>query len=127
MKSVGEILKTAREKKSIGLDEVVAATKIKKEFLEAIEANDFQQISSEVAAKGFIKNYAEFLGLSSRPILAIFKRDFIGDKKETIYPYRSNFHWTPRLTLVVIIVIFALLLATYLGWQYFSLANTPYR
>lgn len=127
MKSVGEILRNERLEKKLALSEVEGATKIKKEFLEAIETNDFQQISSEVAAKGFIKNYAEFLGLSSRPILAIFKRDFIGDKKETIYPYRSNFHWTPRLTLVVIISIFVLLLIIYLSWQYFSLVNTPYR
>jgi cytoskeletal protein RodZ len=127
MKTVGEILKTAREKKNISLDEVVGATKIKKEFLEAIENNDFQKISSEVAARGFIKNYAEFLGLSSKPILAIFKRDFVKDEEEIAFIQKSGFHWTPKLTLILVISIFALFLIIYLCWQYFSLVNAPYR
>lgn len=126
MKSVGEILRNERLGKKLALSEVEGVTKIKREFLEAIENNDFQKISSEVAARGFIKNYAEFLGLSSKPILAIFKRDFTKDKKEITSLYKSGFHWTPKMTLILIISIFALLLIIYLGWQYFSLVNTPY-
>lgn len=127
MKTVGEILKNKRLEKKLALSEVEGATKIKKEFLEAIERNDFQKISSEVAARGFIKNYGEFLGLSSKPILAIFKRDFTKDKQETTFVWKPRFHWTPKLTVILVVVVFALLLLTYLSWQYFSLVNTPYR
>lgn len=127
MKTVGEILRNERLEKKLALSEVEGATKIKKEFLEAIEGNNFQRISSEVAARGFIKNYAEFLGLSSKPILAVFKRDFVGGIKKTIPAYYSSFYWTPKLTLILVISIFALLLIIYLSWQYFSLVNTPYR
>lgn len=126
MKSVGEILQAGREKKGISLEEVAMATRIKKEFLEAIEENDFHKISSEVVTKGFIKNYAEFLGLSSEPILPIFKRDFVKEKKPMGVFLKPGFVWTPRLTLVIIIVIFSFLIGFYLGRQYLSLANTPY-
>lgn len=127
MRSVGEILKNKRLEKNLGLGEVEAATKIKKEFLEAIEKNNFQKISSEVATRGFIKNYAEFLGLSSRNVLAVFKRDFVQNKREIKIPYSSRFVWTPKLTMILLVVIFAILLIAYLIRQYFSLANTPYR
>jgi len=126
MKNVGEILKNKRLEKKLALSEAQQATKIKKEFLEAIERNDFQKISSEVAARGFIKNYAEFLGLSSKSVLAVFKRDFIQGKRETIIPYRSGFIWTPKLTMILVVVIFTLLLVAYLSWQYLSLVSTPY-
>ena len=126
MKTVGEILKDEREVKNLSLDEVATATKIKKEFLEAIEKNDFQKILSEVTLRGFIKNYAEFLGLSSKSVLAVFKRDFIREKKAEVIVSRPGFHWTPQLTLLLIVSIFVLLLVAYLARQYLSLINTPY-
>lgn len=126
MRSVGEILRTIREKRNISLDEVAGATKIKKEFLEAIEKNDFQKISSEVITKGFIKNYAEFLGLSPESVLSVFKRDFVKNSNQPRVFLKPDFVWTPKLTLVAIIVVFSFLIGAYLIRQYLSLANTPY-
>ena len=127
MKSVGEILRTNREKKSIELTEVAAATKIKKEFLAAIEDDDFQKISSGVITRGFIKNYAEFLELAPESVLSVFKRDFVGKNNRPVVFLKPDFVWTPRLTLIVLAVIFSLLIGAYLVHQYFSLTNTPYR
>lgn len=127
MKSVGEILRTNREKKNIDLEEVAGATKIKKEFLEAIERDDFQKISSEVITRGFIKNYAEFLELSPESVLSVFKRDFVGKNSRPAVFLKPDFVWTPKLTLITLAVIFSLLMGAYLAHQYFSLANTPYR
>jgi cytoskeletal protein RodZ len=131
MKTVGGILESARKKARVELTEVEAATKIKKNFLKAIERNDFQALPSRTAARGFVKNYAQFLELSPEPILAIFKRDF-GVKKKEIFPRQvvrlgagSRFNWTPRLTLVIITSLVFLSLLGYLGYQYFSLVKTP--
>ena len=62
MKTVGEILKETREKKSLNLCEVEKAIKIKERLLFALEKNDFAKIADATIVKGFIKNYAEFLG-----------------------------------------------------------------
>jgi cytoskeletal protein RodZ len=132
MKTVGEILKTGREKKNITLERVSVETKIKKKFLENIENNNFRVFPSEVVIRGFIKNYAEFLGLSTNLVLAVFKRDFHGDCQENISSKKEKkliapleFCWSPRLTLVTSIVIAFLTLVTYLGFQYFSLVRNP--
>ena len=127
MRSIGEILRTTREKRGIGLEEVVGATKIKKEFLEAIEDDQFQKIPSEVVAKGFIKNYAEFLELSPQAALSVFKRDFVEKKNRPAAFLKPDFVWTPRLTLITVVIVFSFLIGAYLIRQYFSLANTPYR
>lgn len=132
MKTVGEILKTARKKKKIKLDEVAKATKIKKEFLRAIEKNDWRKIPFEVTARGFIKNYAEFLGLSSKSVLAVFRRDFNFDPKKEIVPKEilktlgdSRFSWSPKATLALIVFVTFLTLVFYLGYQYLSLVKNP--
>lgn len=126
MRSVGEILRTSREKRNISLDEVVGATKIKKEFLEAIEADQFPKIPSEVVAKGFIKNYAEFLELSPQAVLSVFKRDFVEKSNRPVIFLKPDFAWTPKLTLAVVVIVFSFLIGAYLIRQYLSLANTPY-
>lgn len=126
MRSIGEILRTNREKRNINLDEVAGATKIKKEFLEAIEKNDFQKISSEVVTKGFIKNYAEFLGLSPQAAISVFKRDFVEKNNRPAVFLKPDFVWTPKLTLITVIIVFSFLIGAYLIRQYLSLANTPY-
>lgn len=132
MRTVGEILKRAREEKSISLDEVVAATKIKKAFLESLEADDFQKISSVVSVRGFIKNYAEFLGLSSRSVLAVFRRDFNFIQEKEAFPGgffkrigRPGLHWSPKTTLILVIFMAFFALSAYLGYQYFSLIRKP--
>ena len=126
MRSAGEILRTNREKRNISLDEVAGATKIKEEFLKAIEDDKFQKIPSEVIAKGFIKNYAEFLELSPQAVLSVFKRDFVEKNNRSVVFLKPDFVWTPKLTLVTAIIIFAFLIGIYLARQYLSLVNTPY-
>ena len=38
---------------------------------------------------------------------------------------QSQFHWTPKLTLITVIAIFFIGLMSYLGYQYFSLRQEP--
>ncbi len=130
MRTVGEILKNKRLEKGFSLEDVQRATKIKKEILEAIEVNNFQEIPSEIAIQGFVKNYADFLGLSLNSISAIFRRDFSKNKRKYIrtsgiFLRRPREKWNPRLFLVLIVGIFSLGLIVYLIYRYYSLVKTP--
>lgn len=129
MRTVGKILKEARLNKQISLQQVENATKIRATFLRALEANDFQKLPSLTSGRGFLKNYAEFLGLSPGPILAIFRRDFTQPdhlKNESLHPINQpKFNWTPKMTLISFLVLFFLGLLSWLGYQYFSLIKAP--
>jgi cytoskeleton protein RodZ len=127
MKSVGDIIKGGREARGLSLDEVARSTRIRAGFLSAIETNDFGQFESKTIARGFIKNYAEFLGVNSDSVLAIFKRDYV-DKKDhpAGFACETGFCWTPKLTMIVVVTIFALLILGYLARQYLSLQTAPY-
>ncbi|MCS6992622.1 MAG: DUF4115 domain-containing protein [Anaerolineales bacterium] len=63
MASIGERLKQARKARKLTLKQAVQATRIRSYYLEALEADDWTAIPSPVQARGFLRSYAEYLGL----------------------------------------------------------------
>jgi len=62
--SIGSQLRQARDKKGVSLQEASAKTKIQEKFLDALEKDDFSALPNSLYLKGFLKKYAEFLGLA---------------------------------------------------------------
>jgi len=82
----GEKLKSKREEKDLSLEEVAKATKIRTSFLIAIEKGDYKKLPSSTYAHGFVRNYAKFLGLDEREVLALFKREYDEEKYLKVLP-----------------------------------------
>lgn len=132
MKTTGTILREAREQKGITLFQVEAATKIRIKFLEAIEKDDYTLLPSLSYAKGFVKNYSDFLGLDSGVVLAFFRRQTTDTPKSSLLPKgvaeplnRSIFQLTPRRFLIFLIAGLVGLFLIYLGIQYRGLRRAP--
>lgn len=68
-------IRNARTTRGITLDEAERATKIRRKYLEAIEAGDFAQLPDGPPARGFVKNYARFLGLDPELALGEFETE----------------------------------------------------
>ena len=62
--SFGEELRREREIRGISVKEIADATKISKRFLEAIERNDHKTLPAPVFTRGFVREYARYLGLN---------------------------------------------------------------
>lgn len=132
MKTVGTILRQARESKKISLVDVEKATKIRSKFLEAIERDEYQSLPTIAYAKGFVKNYAEFLGLRSDTILAFFRRQTEEAPRSSIVlrglanPLNTSiFRLTPSRFLTLLLISVIGLFAIYLGLQYKKLQQVP--
>lgn len=69
MDELGHILREARETKGLTLAEVQEKTRISVKYLEALETGNYHQLPSSVHAKGFLRNYARFLGLDPQPLV----------------------------------------------------------
>ena len=80
----GEILKNTRSEKKLSFENVEKETKIRVKFLRALEEGDVSLFYSTAYARGFLKNYAEFLGLDTKLILALFRRETTLQKVKVI-------------------------------------------
>lgn len=128
MKTLGQRLQKARGEKGLTLVQAEKALKIRQEYLSALEADDFQKLPSLTVAKGFIKNYGQYLGLSPDSLLAIFRRDFVVQNNlppKSKLAFFSGWRWTPKTTLIGLVLLVFLGLSVYLGYQYFSLNKKP--
>ncbi len=67
---IGDLLREAREARGHSLEDVEKATRIRLKYLAALEADDFAALPTGAQARGFLRNYAQFLGLEIEPILA---------------------------------------------------------
>lgn len=75
MSELARTFREARKAQSLSLDEAETSTKIRRRYLEAIEAGDFEQLPDGPPARGFVKNYARFLSLDGDQAIADFEAE----------------------------------------------------
>ncbi|MGO4531454.1 RodZ domain-containing protein [Paenibacillus sp. 2TAF8] len=94
MSELGQQLREARLQKGMSLDDVQEMTKIRKRYLEAIEAGDYKVLPGSFYVRAFIKTYAETVGLNPDELLEGHKKDVPAEATEaTMEPViqkRSN-------------------------------------
>jgi cytoskeletal protein RodZ len=73
MTPIGEQLRAARERKGLTLDRVADETNIAKRYLTGLETEDFSVFPGDPYVIGFLRNYAEYLGLGSDELVATYK------------------------------------------------------
>ncbi len=69
MESLGKQLKEARERRKLTASEAAKGTRLKVQHIESLEREDFSRMAAPAYAKGFIKIYAEYLGLDPDPLI----------------------------------------------------------
>lgn len=69
MGSIGQKLRTEREKRGLSLGNVQSETRISQQNLLALEEENFNIFPNKVYARAFLRDYANFLGLDSGPLL----------------------------------------------------------
>src|SRR4029077_13601323 len=79
--SFGEELRREREIRGISLKEISDATKISKRFLEAIERNDHRTLPAPVFTRGFVREYARYLGLNVDELVTRYNYGAAGDDR----------------------------------------------
>ena len=68
--SVGTVLREARERQGLSIDEVVSRIKFAPRQIAALEADDFAQLPEIAFVRGFVRSYARLLQLDAAPLLA---------------------------------------------------------
>ncbi|MDG4514223.1 helix-turn-helix domain-containing protein [Streptococcus suis] len=74
-KSIGEVLRSARESRGWNLIDVQRMTKIQAKYLQALEYNDFEYIPDSNYIESFLVTYADALELDSAVLLDAYKKN----------------------------------------------------
>jgi len=80
--TVGEYLKKERELRQISLQEVAEETKISVSRLKALEANQFDQLPAPIYIRGFVRIYAEYIGLDPSDVMMRFEDQLFYEESE---------------------------------------------
>src|SRR3989344_6932940 len=74
-RSLGSVLRTARSKAEISLEQAEAATKIPLKYLSALETGNYNRLPAEAYNLGYVRCYAEYLHLNPDKIISLYKAE----------------------------------------------------
>ncbi len=74
--SLGSYLQWERQKKQLSIEEVAKSTRVPIDVLQAIEAGNQSSMPAPVFVKGFLKIYADFLGLDQLDVLERYRTEW---------------------------------------------------
>jgi cytoskeleton protein RodZ len=118
---VGQSLKTAREQTGKSMDEVAEHLRIRQPFLEALEDGRHKDLPGGTYAIGFLRTYAEFLGLDGEEMVRRFRAEAAGElnaRSELVFPSPVSEGRIPGGA----VLFLGLMLAgiAYAGWYFLS-------
>jgi cytoskeleton protein RodZ len=104
----GEHLKREREMRGVSLEEVSAATRISKRFLEAIESDRWESLPGGVFNRGFIRSVARYLGLDEDSMVAEYALETRGRVETGVVPdppMEMPRNWKPAIVAAIVLVV----------------------
>ena len=110
MFEIGTSLREARLRRGIDFAQAEIATKIRGKYLRALEEEQFEVLPAETYVKGFLRTYAEYLGLDGQLYVDEFNSRYVaGEEREvprrsSIRPKRSR-RFETNVVLVALAVI----------------------
>lgn len=127
MKTIGERLKEARSSKKFSIEKLEKETKIKGEFIKAIERQEWEKLPDFPVVQGFVKSIAQTLGVDEKGAAALLRRDY-PPRELKVNPdpdVSDKFTWSPRLTFFVGIAVVTIAILSYLGYEYYQFLSPP--
>lgn len=127
MKKFGDLLSAQRKKKRISIEKASRELVIKAMHLEALENEDWQNLPEAAFARGYVKSYAQYLGLDSQYLLALYRREFDESKfpKKTIRKQEKRLFITPVKIINLTFIIGVIAFLIYIALQYSSIFSSP--
>src|SRR5882757_7613227 len=124
--SLPERLYAARERKGVDLYRAERDTKIRARYLGALERGDYKELPGPVYTKGFLRNYALYLGLDPEEILVLWRRERGSEDRETapaitaprpLAAPRAGLAFSPFIVVLALMTVGVLAFGVYLGVQ----------
>jgi cytoskeletal protein RodZ len=132
--SLPERLVAARERKGVDIYRAERDTKIRARYLEALEHGDYRELPGAVYTKGFLRNYALYLGLDPEDVMQQWKHER-GDAAIPAEPVlavpkpiaapRQGLTFSPVVVVAALLTVLIGVFAVYMGVQLVRFAKPP--
>jgi cytoskeleton protein RodZ len=128
---IGNSLREARLRRGVDFAQAEVATKIRGKYLRALEDEQFELLPAQTYVKGFLRTYAEYLGLDGQLYVDEFNSRFVagderdpGPRRSSAQPQRRNRRSETNLVLVAIGAIVVLTVIVFSAWKWSGSGNT---
>ena len=117
---VGELMRLTRERLGQELQTVANQLRIRLGYLEAIEEGRFRDLPGSTYAVGFVRSYADYLGLDSGDIVRRFREEAarIHGTTKLVFPALTSEGKVPRAAVLLVSAVG--LAVAYGAWYYLS-------
>jgi cytoskeletal protein RodZ len=129
-----ERLLSARERKGVDLYRAERDTKIRARYLAALERGEYRELPGAVYTKGFLRNYALYLGLDPEDVIRQWKRErgeaavpaepVLAVPKPLAAP-RQGLTFSPVVIVAALLTVLIAVFAVYIGIQLVRFAKPP--
>ena len=125
MFEIGNSLREARERQGLGYPEIELATKIRAKYIRALEEEDFTSIPGDAYIRGFLRTYADYLGLDGDVYVDEYASRFITSWRDELPPRperrrirtRREHRLERRAVLLVLAGIVVVTALVFAAWQ----------
>jgi cytoskeleton protein RodZ len=135
-RSLGPTLRAAREGKRWDIARAERETRIRARYLTALEAGDYDDLPDPVYTRGFVRNYARYLGLDPEWCLDLYRLETHTDARRSptpapvaarsgpVEPRGTTLITTSRLIRLGLLLLVVALVG-YVAYQFLTFAGTP--
>src|SRR5436305_2564062 len=113
MFEIGTSLREARHRRRIEIAQAEQVTKIRGKYLRALEDEQFELLPAQTYVKGFLRTYAEYLGLDGQLYVDEYNSRFVAGeevdpriaRRSAARPQRRHRRFEPTVVLVALAAI----------------------
>jgi helix-turn-helix protein len=128
---IGDSLREARQRRGTDFAHAEQATKIRSGYLRALEDEQFDQLPSPTYVKGFLRSYADFLGLDGQLYVDEYNSRFVvgehwdGLRHSAVRPARRDRGFETSIVMAALALITVVTVVVISAWQIAGSGKTP--
>ncbi|MGH8895175.1 MAG: helix-turn-helix domain-containing protein, partial [Actinomycetes bacterium] len=113
--TIGQTLAEAREKAGMSVEQVAAATRIRRTLVMGIERDDFSACGGDFYARGHVRTIAQTVGADPQPLLAEFdaarpgagppRATDVFESETAARPERRGPNWSAAMAVALVLVL----------------------
>jgi hypothetical protein len=121
---IGNSLREARMRRKIEFAQAEQATKIRGKYLRALEEERFDQLPAQTYVKGFLRTYADYLGLDGQLYVDEYNSRFVAgedpdfrSRRSSARPERRSRSLETNIVLLALVVISIVTVVVISAWK----------